>query len=273
MPCFSFKIITKKVASAHTLILFNEFGTIRPMNILCVIPSRIASTRLPRKPLRHVQGKPMIQRVYENASRCRILSNVIVATDSDEIAAVIHHIGGRVEMTDPSLPTGSERVAAVAERYPEADVIINLQGDEPFVQPIMLEQLVAPYLQGESPEMTTLAYPLDESDVLNPGAVKVITDLQGNAIYFSRAPIPYYRTETKAPVYHHMGLYAFRRDFLSLYKTLPQTPLEKAESLEQLRVLEHGYRIRVCLTHAKTLEINTPEELELAQTFKLPESA
>lgn len=238
------------------------------MKILCVIPSRIASTRLPRKPLLPIQGKPLIQWTYENAKRCPILSDVIVATDSDEIAAVVKKIGGKFEMTDPELPTGSERVAAVAERYPDMDVIINLQGDEPFIKPQMLTQLVSPYLSGDNPEMTTLAYPLEEDKYHAPGSVKVITDLNNNAIYFSRSPIPYYRIEHRAPVFHHMGLYAFRRDFLMLYKTLPQTPLEITESLEQLRVLEHGYKIRVCFTEEKTLEINTPEEYEQAQLFK-----
>ena len=238
------------------------------MKILCVIPSRIQSTRILRKPLSLIQGKPMIQWVYENAKRCQALADVIVATDSEEIADVVHQAGGKTLMTDPNLPTGSDRVAAVARQYPEMDVIINLQGDEPFIRPRMLEQLVAPYLQGESPEMTTLASPLDrETNYLNPGAVKVITDLHGNALYFSRSPIPYFRMSQQAPVYHHIGLYAFRRDFLLYYTTLQQTPLEKTELLEQLRVLEHGFKIRVCLTQDKTLEINLPEELEQAQSF------
>jgi 3-deoxy-manno-octulosonate cytidylyltransferase (CMP-KDO synthetase) len=238
------------------------------MKILCVIPSRIRSTRLPRKPLLPIQGKPMVQWTYENAARCKLLADLIVATDDQEIADVIIKAGGKVKLTDPDLPTGSERVAAVAESFPEMDVIINLQGDEPFIKPSMLESLVAPYLAGESPEMTTLASPLDMNrSYFEPGAVKVITDLHQNALYFSRAPIPYFRTQTTAPIYHHMGLYAFRRDFLMTYRTLPQTPLEIAESLEQLRVLEHGYKIRVCLTSEKTLEINTPEEYEQAQHF------
>lgn len=239
------------------------------MKILCVIPSRIASTRLARKPLLPIQGKPMIQWVYENASRCKALSKLVVATDSNEIADLIHKIGGNVEMTDPDIQTGSDRVAVVAERHPEMDVIINLQGDEPFIKPKMLEQLVTPYLRGETPEMTTLAYPLDmKNKYKEPGFVKVITDLRGNALYFSRSPIPYFRQQTEnVPVYNHMGLYAFRRDFLLRYKDLPQTPLEKTEALEQLRVLEHGFRIRVCLTEEKTFEINTQEEYEQAQEF------
>jgi 3-deoxy-manno-octulosonate cytidylyltransferase (CMP-KDO synthetase) len=166
------------------------------------------------------------------------------------------------------LTTGSDRVAVVAERYADMDVIINLQGDEPFIKPSMLEQLIAPYLRGEKPEMTTLAYPLEKDKYHCPGAVKVITNLHNNAIYFSRSPIPHYRASfPEAPVHNHMGVYAYRHDFLMLYKNLTQTPLEKIECLEQLRVLEHGYNIRVCYTQEKTLEINTPEEYEQAQHF------
>jgi 3-deoxy-manno-octulosonate cytidylyltransferase (CMP-KDO synthetase) len=236
--------------------------------ILCVIPSRIGSTRIPRKPLLPISGKPMVQLVYENSMRCKLLDRVIVATDSEEIAEVIRGINGEVFMTDSSVATGSDRVAVVAKSIPEVDLVINLQGDEPFVQPIMLEQLVAPYLNGESPEMTTLAYKLDKTnDYNNPGVVKVITDVNKNAIYFSRAPIPYYRQNINVPVYHHVGLYAFRRDFLLKYVNLPMTPLEQAESLEQLRAIEHGFKIKVCLTENKTLEINTQEEYEKAQYF------
>lgn len=245
------------------------------MNILCVIPSRLASTRLPQKPLALIQGKPMIQRVYENAKRCAVLSKVVVATDSEKIAAVIHNIGGEVMMTDPDLPTGTDRVAKVAESFPDMEVVINLQGDEPFVRPEMLEQLVSPYLNNESPEMTTLAYSLEgEQEYHNPGIVKVIRDLKGNALYFSRAPIPFFRrADVKVPVYHHVGLYAFCRDFLLLYPTLSHSPLSEAESLEQLRAMEHGYKIRVCLTEHRTLEINTPEEYARAQQFVYEEKA
>lgn len=241
------------------------------MKILCVIPSRIKSTRLLRKPLLPLQGKPMVQWVYENASRCKVFTKVIVATDSEEIAEVIHRVGGEVMMTDPELPTGSDRVAAVAEHFSDMNVVINLQGDEPFITPRMLEKLVAPYLAGELPEMTTLATPLNKEDenFHNPGAVKVITDLKGNALYFSRSPIPYFRqnSEMSIPMYHHKGIYAFRRDFLLNYQYLPQTPLEMTESLEQLRALEHGFKIRVCLTEEKTMEINTQEEYELAERW------
>lgn len=239
------------------------------MNILCVIPSRINSTRLARKPLLNIQDKPMIQWVYENAVKCNSLTKVVVATDSEDIAVIINNIGGQVIMTDPELKTGSDRVASVAKLFPQMDIVINLQGDEPFIKPQMLDTLIKPYLQGETPEMTTLAYPIDAKNFNNPGAVKVITDTYNNAIYFSRSPIPYLREdiEGKLPVFHHMGLYAFQRDFLLKFTTLPQTPLEKVEALEQLRALENGYKIRVCLTNERTLEINTPEELKLAQDF------
>jgi len=237
------------------------------MNILCVIPSRLNSTRLPRKALLPIQGKPMIQWTYENAMRNKNLTDVIVATDSEEIAAIIKNIGGKVEMTSAEIPNGSTRAAVIAERYPQMDVVINLQGDEPFVKPDMLTTLIAPYLAGESPEMTTLASPLAEASYHSPAQVKVILDKQQNAIYFSRSPIPHYREQQVVPVYHHKGVYAFRRDFLLKYSTLAATPLELAESLEQLRVIEHGYKIRVCLVNESTLEINTPEEYALAQQF------
>jgi 3-deoxy-manno-octulosonate cytidylyltransferase (CMP-KDO synthetase) len=238
------------------------------LKILCVIPSRIGSTRLPRKALLPIQGKPMVQWTYENASRCRTMTKVVVATDCMEIAEVITRSGGTVEMTDPNIPTGSDRAAVVAERYPEMDVIINLQGDEPFIKPQMLDELAQPYLKGDTPEMATLAYPLLPHEVEDPGIVKIVTDLKLNALYFSRSMIPYPRQKTEIPLYHHMGIYAFRRDFLLKFTKLPQTPLELTESLEQLRALEHGHRIRVCPTLHRTLEINTPEELERAQEFE-----
>ncbi len=245
------------------------------MKILCVIPSRIGSTRLPRKPLLLIQGKPMVQWAYENARNCASISEVVVATDSEEIAAVIHEVGGKTMLTPAETPTGSDRVAMVADAFPEMDVIINLQGDEPFVRPSMLEELIAPFkTKNNVPQMTTLAYPLNmSSEYENQDIVKVITDCNQNAIYFSRSPIPCFRNKAEVPVYHHMGLYAFQREFLKIYRSLPQTPLEQAEALEQLRVIEHGYKIRVCLTSSRTLEINTQAEFEQAQMFAVETSA
>jgi 3-deoxy-manno-octulosonate cytidylyltransferase (CMP-KDO synthetase) len=241
------------------------------LKILCVIPSRIGSTRLPRKALLPIQGKPMVQWVYENAKRSPFFTKVVVATDSDEIAKLIGDLGGNVEMTSSDLKTGTDRVAKVSEKYSDMDVIVNLQGDEPFVEPKMIEELLKPYLDGEKPDMTTLATDLDmEKEHKESTIVKVITNLNNEAIYFSRAPIPYLAKSIteKIPVYHHLGYYAFRRDFLLLYRTLTETPLEKTESLEQLRVLEHGYKIKVSFTTQKTMEINTPEDLTAAQNFR-----
>jgi len=237
------------------------------MNILCIIPSRIGSTRLQRKPLLQIRGKTMIQMVYENASKCTSINEVIVATDSTEIASVIHQLGGNAIISDKLFETGSDRVANTAKQFKNIDVVVNLQGDEPFVTPTMLDKLLSPYINGLNPEMATLARPLDHANFNNPGVVKVLTDLNHNAIYFSRSPIPYYRTQVEAPVFHHIGLYAFQYDFLQTFTALSQTPLEKTESLEQLRALEHGYKIKVSITCEKTLEINTPEEFELAQQF------
>jgi 3-deoxy-manno-octulosonate cytidylyltransferase (CMP-KDO synthetase) len=242
------------------------------MKILCVIPSRIGSTRLARKPLADIAGKPMIQRTYEKAIQCPVIDKVIVATDSEEIADVVRKIGGEVEMTDSELPTGSDRVAAVASRYPEAKIVINLQGDEPFIKPHMLTTLVSPYLQGETPPMTTIACPLIyDTEYDSPDIVKVLINNRGEAMYFSRSPIPYFREKRELlppmPVWHHQGLYAYRHDFLDIFTRLPQTPLELAEKLEQLRALEHGYTIRVSTVNEQSLEINTPEELERAQEW------
>lgn len=237
------------------------------LKILCVIPSRIGSTRLPRKPLVLLAGKPMVVRTYQAAKTCAAFTKVIVATDNDDIATAIRDCGGEVMMTDPDIQTGSDRVAFVARQFPEMDIIVNLQGDEPFVTEEMLTALISPYLNGERPGMTTLANPLDfETQYHSPDMVKVIVDQFDNALYFSRAPIPYQREViADLPVYHHQGLYAFTRDFLLKYTGLPQTALERSEKLEQLRALEHGFNIRVCVTPHNTLEINTPEELAAAE--------
>lgn len=210
----------------------------------------------------------MVQWVYEATARCPSFSQVVVATDSEAIANCVREFRGRVEMTHSDHLTGTDRVAEVAERYPEMGAIANVQGDQPFVTPEMLTQLVAPYLQGKLPDMTTLACPLNHNTgYTDPNVVKVLCDRQGRALYFSRAPIPYYRHQGPAPVLHHLGLYAFRRGFLAEYAKLTPTPLESCEGLEQLRVIEHGYTIAVCQTQTAALEINTPDDLLKAQSL------
>ena len=232
------------------------------VQILAVIPARYASVRFPGKPLVKLGDRTMVQWVYEAAMQCPAFTKVVVATDNQSIADCVRAFGGAVEMTLSTHETGTDRVAEVAERYPDMNVVVNVQGDQPFVTPEMLLQLVQPYLNGETPEMTTLACPLEhETGYSDPNVVKVICDRHQNALYFSRSAIPYYRNPGTAPVFHHLGLYAFDRQFLAQYATLTPTPLEQCEALEQLRVLEHGYCIRVCQTDAAVPEINTPEDL------------
>jgi 3-deoxy-manno-octulosonate cytidylyltransferase (CMP-KDO synthetase) len=238
--------------------------------ILCVIPARLGSTRLPRKPLALIGDKPLVQHTYESACRAKEFCKIIVATDAEEVAEVIKKIGGEVVMTPVDVPTGSDRVALVAKDYPDMDVVVNLQGDEPFIKKEMLSSLVAPFFTEEEVMMTTLACPIHTEEKLQSTAVvKVLVDQKQNAIYFSRAAIPFHRTRIaeKAPVFQHQGVYAFSQAFLKIYTQLPSTPFEQIESLEQLRVLEHGFKIRVCVTEHELFEVNTEEELKQANEF------
>lgn len=236
------------------------------MNIVAVVPVRLSSTRFPGKPLADLDGRPLVQWVYEAAARCPAFGEVLVATDSDEIGGCVRGFGGRVELTRPDHRTGTDRVAEVAERRPEADVVVNVQGDQPFTTAEMLTTLVQPYLAGERPAMTTLACSLtDRAQMGDPNVVKVVCDLRGDALYFSRSAIPYDGGEGPDAL-HHLGLYAFTREALLTIPSLESTPLERAEQLEQLRALEHGHRIRVCRTDRATLEINTPADLDRARS-------
>lgn len=239
-------------------------------HILAVIPARYQSQRFPGKPLVLLQERPMIQWVYAAACSCAVFDQVIVATEDERIAQVVQGFGGTVELTQDTHPSGTDRVAEVAERHPEAEIVVNVQGDQPFVTAAMLTELVRPYLSPSEhwPVMTTLACPLQtEADYTNPNVVKVICDQNQQALYFSRSPIPYYRNKITAPVFHHLGLYAFQRAFLQHYTQLQPTPLEQCEGLEQLRVLEHGHRIFVGQTPTPILEINTPEDHVAAQAY------
>ena len=231
------------------------------MKLLCVIPARFASVRFPGKPLAEIGGKPMIRWVYEAVIAANVFDHVTVATDHDAIADRVCAFGGAVELTRSDHPSGTDRVAEVASRRTEFDVVANIQGDQPFVTADMLRALVSPYQNGENPEMATVACPLPESGVNDPNTVKVLLDRHGYAIYFSRSPIPYYRERHVAPVRFHLGLYAFQRKFLTEYAKMDPTPLERCEQLEQLRVLENGHRIRVSEVAAPVLEVNTPEDL------------
>lgn len=234
------------------------------MEILGVIPSRMGAARFPGKPLADLAGRPLVRWVYEAAAACALFDRVVVATPDQEIVDVVRRFGGEAVLTSPLHPTGTDRVAEVAASS-SAEVVVNVQGDQPFVTPDMLEQLVAPFVRGQDVLMSTLGAPLGPLvDPADGNVVKVVCDRNGDALYFSRCPIPYYRTPGPAPVLHHLGLYAFTKAFLGVYQTLVPTPLELCEGLEQLRVLEHGYRIRVSRTDAPAIEVNTPADLVAA---------
>jgi 3-deoxy-manno-octulosonate cytidylyltransferase (CMP-KDO synthetase) len=238
------------------------------MRILAVVPVRHGASRLPGKPLADLGGRPLVQWVYEAAAGCAAFDDVIVATDSEEIAARVRDFGGVSELTRDDHLTGTDRVAEVAERHLDADVVVNVQGDQPFATAEMLRALVSPYVAGERPAMTTLACPLaDPSWWTDPNVVKVVRDASGYALYFSRSSIPHGAMEGNSKVrpLHHLGLYAFTRETVIRFPTLSPTPLEQQERLEQLRALEHGIRIRVCDTDRPALEVNTPEDLERAR--------
>ena len=232
------------------------------MEILAVIPARFGAQRFPGKPLADLGGRPVIQWVYEAASSCPHFDAVVVATDDERIAACVEGFGGVVEITRDDHPSGTDRVAEVAERRPEAEVVVNVQGDQPFAEAAMLTALVQPYLDGERPPMTTLACPLAPEARDDPNTVKVVCDLSGNALYFSRSLIP-----SSGPALQHVGLYAFTREAVLRFPELAPTALERQERLEQLRALEHGYEIRVCRTERPVIEINTPEDLEAAASM------
>ena len=233
------------------------------MNVVCIIPSRYASTRLPGKPLLDIAGKPMIQRVVERVRLARRPSRVIVATDDERIFSAVQSFEGEVCMTAGSHATGTDRLAEVAHKLPDAQLILNVQGDEPLISPEALDGLVAAFDGDPGLQMATLMTELAEEDFTNPAAVKVVASLDGHALYFSRSLIPYPRNPDPAVKYFkHIGVYAYRREFLLRFAELPPTPLEKAESLEQLRALEHGFRIRVVETPFQPVGVDTPEDLE-----------
>ena len=231
------------------------------MKVLCIIPARYASTRLPGKPLRDIAGKPMIVRVYERATGAQRVHEVVVATDDERIRAAVEEHGGNAVMTRADHATGTDRLAEVAAQRPDCDLIINVQGDEPLIDPAVIDALVAPFEHDTALMMATAKTEItDAAEMENPNNVKVVADRTGNALYFSRARIPYARN-AGAKVYKHIGIYAYRRDFLLAYAKMAQTELECSESLEQLRALENGYRIRVVETDAVFIGVDTEEDL------------
>lgn len=231
------------------------------MNTVGIIPARFAATRLPGKPLRDISGRPMIQHVYERALSARSLGDLIVATDDERIMAVVRGFGGKAVLTSPEHRSGTDRIAEVAAGL-DAEVVVNIQGDEPLVDPGHIDELVEAFRRRRSLKMGTLATPIaSEEDFHDPAVVKVVFDRRGHALYFSRRPIPFERNGLPAARWKHIGMYAYRRDFLMRFARLAPTPLEKAESLEQLRAMENGVRIFVVRTAHDAISVDTEADL------------
>jgi 3-deoxy-manno-octulosonate cytidylyltransferase (CMP-KDO synthetase) len=230
------------------------------MRAVAVIPARLASTRLPRKMLREISGKPLIGVVYEAVRSSPLLDEVLIATDSEEIMAVCRQHGWKAQMTSAAHRSGTERVHEISERV-EADVYINVQGDEPMVRDEQIASLLQ-VMENSAAQVGTLMTPAAEADIANPNAVKVVTDLSGRALYFSRATIPFDRDRISPTYFKHLGLYAYRKPALDRFVTLPESSLEKSERLEQLRFLENGIPISVGKTPYDSVGVDTEEDLQ-----------
>jgi 3-deoxy-manno-octulosonate cytidylyltransferase (CMP-KDO synthetase) len=233
------------------------------LQIVAVIPARYASTRFPGKPLADIDGRPMIEHVYRRAEASPLVSRVIVATDDLRIATTVTGFGGHVRLTRVDHRTGTDRLAEVASTL-DCDVIVNVQGDEPLLDPRAIAEAVAPFADPSIPMTTLYRRITNPSELTNPNVVKVVLDRGGFALYFSRAPIPHARDPRGGwpPLYKHVGLYAYRRSALLVLASLEPTPLERAEALEQLRALEHGIRVKAVETAYDSLGVDTPEDLE-----------
>lgn len=237
-----------------------------PESVLGIIPARYASRRFEGKPLAILGGKPLIQHVYERARACALLEDVVVATDDDRIRRSVEAFGGRAVMTSPTHLSGTDRVAEAAATV-TAGIVVNIQGDEPFVNSKILEQVVRPLLDSSAAPMATLCKRIDEpAGLQDPNVVKVVLDTSGHALYFSRSAIPYPGRRPAQDNWEHIGIYAYRREFLVAFSRMRPTELEAIEGLEQLRALEHGHRIRVVPTQDHVgVSVDTPEDLAHAR--------
>lgn len=233
-----------------------------PRKILGVIPARFGSSRFPGKVLASLASKTMLQHVFERAEQAHYLTRTIIATDDQRVCDAARAFGAPVRMTRADHASGTDRVAEVASAE-DAAVIVNIQGDEPFIDPAAIDAAILPMVHEHGTLMATLKKKIEDSrEIGDPNVVKVVTNREGDAIYFSRSPIPYDRENSGQAYYKHIGLYVYRRDFLLSYSALPVGPLEKAEKLEQLRALENGYSIRVVETEYESWGVDTPEDLE-----------
>ncbi len=238
------------------------------MKTIGVIPARFASTRFPAKVLAKIAGKPMIQHVWEKARLAQELDDILIACDHEDVFKAAKDFNARVVMTNPNHPSGSDRIAEAIKDL-AVDVIVNIQGDEPFIDARTIDALAALLKQDSKVMMGTVIKELEsEEDFLNPNVVKCVVDDQGYALYFSRSPIPYHRSKnTSIKNYKHLGLYAYRKEFLMQYKDWPKGKLESVEELEQLRVLERGIKIKTTVTHYESIAVDTPQDLEKASLW------
>lgn len=231
--------------------------------VLAVIPARYGATRFPGKPLAQLWGKPMVQHVWERCSQAQGVDHVIVATDDDRIAAACRTFGAEAVLTDPALPSGTDRVARAALAHPECDVVLNVQGDEPAIEPEVISSVAALMRRSHVQIGTAVVPQAPDTDFERPHVVKAVVAQDGRALYFSRSIIPYLRNQPEAGTIHfrHLGIYGFQRDILHKLVALPPSPLEKVESLEQLRWLEAGYAIHTVSVRSRSVGVDTPEDL------------
>ncbi|MBZ0184568.1 MAG: 3-deoxy-manno-octulosonate cytidylyltransferase [Melioribacteraceae bacterium] len=240
--------------------------------ILGVIPARYGSSRLEGKPLADICGKPMIQHTYESALKSKLLDKIVVAVDDTRVYDAVKLFGGKVELTPNTIQTGSDRIAFIAKKFKQAEIIVNIQGDEPFIAGKMIDEAIEPLLFDHEVNVSTLAKKITKVDELkNPSIPKVVFDYNNFALYFSRSPIPFVRDAKSnleriksVDIYKHIGLYVYRRDALLKFTSLEPTDLEQIEKLEQLRMLENGFKIKIVTTEYDTISVDTKEDLEKA---------
>ena len=247
------------------------------MKVVVIIPSRYQSSRFMGKPLADVLGKPMIQHVYERVLKSKTASMAAVATDDRRIFEAVEKFGGRVILTSPDHPSGTDRIAEAVETLglADTDIVVNIQGDQPTFEPSQIDEVVQPLLEDSTVDFSTLIYRIRrDEEVSDPNAVKVVFDKDRFALYFSRATIPFVRDRGgKADYWKHHGIYAYRKSFLIAFTKLPQGTLEKLEALEQLRALEHGHRIKVVETEFDSIEVDTPADLERVRALVAAQNA
>ncbi len=239
------------------------------MNAIGIIPARYGSTRFEGKVLAELMDKPVIEHVYETAKRSRMLDRLLVATDDERILKCVKSFGGRATLTSTDHLTGTDRLTEVVNPI-DVKIIVNIQGDEPLIHHTMIDELVRTMLEDSSITMATVIKRIENKDeIMDPNVVKVVVDRDGFALYFSRSPVPFEKGAKSKIFYKHLGLYAYTKDFLFTFTNLPKSKLEETESLEQLRALEHGYRIKTIETDYETVGIDTPEDMEKAKKLLL----